>query len=324
MKGLANRSLDVVCFGEAIVDFFPGVVGRPLSEIETFHRHLGGAPANVAVGLARLGAKAGLMTLVGNDEFGLYIRSELAKEGVDVRAVAVHRTARTGITFVSIGERGERSFSFYRDRCADQLIAAVDVDGDVIEDARIFHFGSSTLARDPARSATLAALADAREAGCVVSCDPNFRPHVWDEPALAQGLIRQAMADSDIVKLADEEIPPLFGNVSVEQAGVTMRELGVRLAVITLGARGCYFDAPAGHGYVGVDKVTVVDTTAAGDGFVAGLLSKLCALVASGKAIEELDRPTIEKALAFANQVGARTVARIGSAQAIPRKDEIG
>ncbi len=323
MKRLANRSLDVVCFGEAIVDFFPGAVGRPLSEIETFHRHLGGAPANVAVGLARLGAKAGLMTLVGNDEFGLYIRSELAKEGVDVRAVAVHRTARTGITFVSIGERGERSFSFYRDRCADQLIAPVDVDGEVIEDARIFHFGSSTLARDPARSATLAALADAREAGCVVSCDPNFRPHVWDEPARAQGLIRQAMADSDIVKLADEEIPPLFGNLTVEQAGVAMRELGVRLAIITLGARGCYVDAPSGHGYVGVDKVAVVDTTAAGDGFVAGLLSQLSPLVASGKAIEDLDRGTIEKALSFANQVGARTVSRIGSAQAIPRKEEI-
>ncbi len=323
MKRLAARSLDVVCFGEALVDFFPGVVGRPLAEIETFHRHLGGAPTNVAVGLARLGARAGLMTLVGHDAFGQFIRNELAKEGVDVRGVAVHRTARTGITFVSIGERGERSFSFYRDRCADQLIAAVDVDGDVIEDARIFHFGSSTLARDPARSATLAALADAREAGCVVSCDPNFRPHVWDEPALAQGLIRQALADSDIVKLADEEIPPLFGNLTVEQAGLAMRELGVRLAIITLGARGCYYDAPSGHGYARGDEVTAVDTTAAGDGFVAGLLAQLAPVVAAGKAIEELDRATIERALAFANQVGARTVSRIGSAQAIPRRDEI-
>lgn len=323
MKRLAARSLDVVCFGEAIVDFFPGVVGRPLSEIETFHRHLGGAPTNVAVGLARLGARAGLMTLVGNDEFGLYVRNELAREGVDVRAVAVHRTARTGITFVSVGERGERSFSFYRDRCADQLIAPVDVDGEVIEDARIFHFGSSTLARDPARSATLAALADAREAGCVVSCDPNFRPHVWDDPSSARGLIRQALADSDIVKLADDEIAPLLGNLSVEQAGVALRELGVRLAVITLGARGCYYEAPAGRGYIGGDKVTAVDTTAAGDGFVAGLLAQLAPLVAAGKAIDELDRATLERALAFANQVGARTVARIGSAQAIPRKDEI-
>lgn len=323
MTTLAKRALDAVSFGEAIVDFFPDQVGKALSEIERFHRHLGGAPTNVAVGLSRLGARAALMTLVGNDEFGRFIRQQLEREGVDTRGVGTHRTARTGITFVSIGERGERSFQFYRERCADMMVAPVDVDADLIGDARIFHFGSSTLAREPSRAATLAALADAREAGCVVSCDPNFRPHVWDHPAQAQGLIRQTLADCDVVKMSDDEVAPLLGVIAPEAAARALRDLGVKLAVITLGARGCYFDAPGGAGYLPGEKVDVIDTTGAGDGFWAALLVGVAAALRAGRSIEDLPRPELERALAFANRVGARTVTRIGAAEAIPALAEV-
>src|SRR5262245_59373605 len=200
------RDLDVVCFGGAIVDFFPARTGVPLAEVETFHRHLGGAPANVAVGLARLGLRSALVTLVGADEFGRFIRAELLREGVDVSGVGTHRTARTGVTFVAVGPSGERSFTFYRHPSADPLVAPVDVDAQLLARGRVFHFGSSTLAREPARSATLAALAEAREAGCLVSCDPNWRPHLWADPGEAPALIRQTLADCHLAKVSDDEI----------------------------------------------------------------------------------------------------------------------
>src|SRR5262249_27701697 len=157
----------ILCFGETIVDFFPETRGVPLRDVARFERHLGGAPANVAVGLARLGVPSGLMTLVGADEFGAFLRNALEAEGGDPAGVGTHRTARTGITFVAVGPRGERSFLFFRHPSADQEIAISDVDPALIARARIFHYGSSTLAREPARAATLHAVRAARAAGCV-------------------------------------------------------------------------------------------------------------------------------------------------------------
>src|SRR5688572_9512704 len=186
--------LDVLCFGEVIVDFFPEERGIPLRDAERFTRHLGGAPSNVAVGLARLGVHAGLMTLVGADEFGAFLRRGLEDEGVDVAGVGTHRTARTGITFVAVGPRGERSFLFYRHPSADQLVAEHDVDPALVARARVFHYGSSTLSRETARAATRRALAAARAAGCVVSCDPNLRARLWGDPAEIGPQLREALA----------------------------------------------------------------------------------------------------------------------------------
>src|SRR6478752_10090530 len=163
------RDLDVLSFGEALVDFFPERPGIALADCDVFHRQLGGAPANVAVGLARLGAKVGLMTLVGPDAFGTFVRDRLVAEGIDIRGVGVHRTAKTGVTFVAVGAHGERSFLFFRHPSADQMIADHDVEAAVIARAHVLHVGSSTMAREPSRSATLKALELARKAGCLIS-----------------------------------------------------------------------------------------------------------------------------------------------------------
>src|SRR5262245_56981448 len=199
---MADRDLDVLCFGEALVDFFPSRTGVPLAECDVFHRHLGGAPANVAVGLARLGARVGLMTLVGPDAFGLFVRDRLGAEGIDVDGVGVHRTAKTGVTFVSVGARGERSFLFFRHPSADQMIAAHDVDEAIVARTRVLHVGSSTLAREPSRAATLRAIELAKRHGCLVSTDPNWRPHLWENPAEAGALLKQLVNQCDIVKVS--------------------------------------------------------------------------------------------------------------------------
>ncbi len=206
-------TLDALIFGEVIVDFLPETPGLPLHEVDRFVRHRGGAPAHVAVGLARLGAKVGIITLVGADDFGLFLRAALEREGVDTTGVGTHRTARTGVTFVSIGARGERSFLFYRHPSADQLVAPHDVDPVLCARARLFHYGSSTLAREPARAATRAALAAARAAGAVISCDPNLRPHLWSDPTEAAALLCENLAATDIVKISDDELAPIGRHV---------------------------------------------------------------------------------------------------------------
>ena len=323
MSAEGRPPLDVLCFGEAIVDFFPAETGVSLAECRTFHRSLGGAPANVAVGLARLGVRSGLVTLVGADEFGRFIREELLREGVDVSGVGIHRNARTGVTFVAVGPAGQRSFTFYRHPSADMLVAPVDVDGAAIGRARVFHFGSSTLAREPARSATLAALAEAREAGCMVSCDPNFRPHLWDTPAEAPALIRQTLAEASVAKVSDDEIAPLCGTTDPEAAARMIRELGVTLAVVSLGARGCYFQCPKGAGYVPGEKVVAVDTTGAGDGFVAALWASLLPRLGE-RSLGELEEAEVAAVLLRANRAGAMTCTRFGATTALPRDAELG
>lgn len=310
---------DLLCFGEAIVDFFPEVRGVPLREVERFVRHLGGAPANVAVGLARLGVRSGLMTLVGADDFGAFLRDGLAREGVDVRGVGTHRTAKTAITFVSVGPAGERSFLFYRHPSADQEIAEHDVDPALVAEARVFHYGSSTLTREPARAATRFALAAARRAGCIVSCDPNLRPHLWQDPAQAGPLLREALAATDVVKISDDELAAVVGTSDVAAGARAIRALGPSVCVVTLGERGCYYDAASGTGYVRGVRVPVVDTTGAGDGFVAGLWADL---------LPRSDRPkdwpadAVERACAFANRVAARVVTRFGATAALPTRSD--
>jgi fructokinase len=320
----AERDLDVLAFGEAIVDFFPESRGLLLRDVERFERHLGGAPANVAVGLARLGARAGLMTLVGADEFGAFLLAGLAREEVDTRGVGTHRSARTGITFVAVGPRGERSFLFYRHPSADQLVAEHDVDPDLVARARVFHWGSSTLARESARAATLKALGAARAAGCVISCDPNLRMHLWSDPALASALLREALAQTHVVKISDDELGPVCGTTDVEEGARFLRGLGVELAVVTLGERGCYYDgAAAGSGWVRGLRVEVVDTTGAGDGFVAGLLASLLPALGEGAGVAALPRVVVEAACALANRVAARVVTRFGATAALPRRGEL-
>jgi fructokinase len=311
--------VDVLSFGEALIDFFPERPGIPLVDCDVFHRHLGGAPCNLAVGLARLGVRAGLMTLVGRDDFGRFVRERLSDEGVDVRGIGTHASCKTGVTFVSVANDGARSFLFFRHPSADLAISPADVDEELVANATIFHTGSSTLSREPARAATWKALAAARRAGRVITSDPNWRVHLWDDPDAARPLLLELLAQCDLVKLSEDELEPLVGVAEVEAAARAVRSLGCGVVVVTLGERGCWFDAPAGAGHVDGERVEVVDTTGAGDGFVAGLLASVLPAVRAGRRPAELDLPSLRAACAAGNRVGAQVVTRIGATAALPR-----
>lgn len=317
------RDLDVLSFGEALVDFFPERPGLPLAECDVFQRHLGGAPANVAVGLARLGVRVGLMTLVGPDAFGTFVRDRLAAEGVDVRGVGVHRTAKTGVTFVAVGAHGERSFLFFRHPSADQMIAEHDVDEALLARALVVHVGSSTLSREPARAATLKALAAARRAGCLVSCDPNWRAHLWENPAEAAPMLKALVAQCDVVKISDDELAPLTGVTDPEEGAARLRALGCPLVVVTLGARGCYVETAAGSDWLPGERVEVVDTTGAGDGFVAGFLATLVPRFRAGERAAALPLDAVRAACRRGNQMGAAVVTKLGATTGFPARGDI-
>jgi fructokinase len=304
------NDMKLLSFGEALVDFFPPEPGVPLVECDVFHRHLGGAPANVAVALARLGVPVGMMTLIGPDEFGDFVKKRLAAEGVDVEAVGRHARAKTGVTFVSVGADGARKFLFFRHPSADQMIGPDDVDARIVARAEVLHVGSSTLSREPARAATWKAIEAAKAAGRLVSTDPNWRPHLWEDDARPQ--LERLLSLADVVKISDDELEPLTGVADVEAGARRVRALGPRLVVVTQGARGCWFDGAAGSGQVPGEAVEVVDTTGAGDGFVAGLWATL------------LDEPewtyaAVERACRLGNHVGAQVVTALGATTALPR-----
>ena len=309
----------ILCFGEALIDFFPAVTGVPLAEIDVFHRHLGGAPANVAVGLARMGVPVGLMTLVGPDEFGKFVRRRLAAEGVDVRSVGTHATAKTGITFVSVAKSGDRSFLFFRHPSADQAIAPGDVNESDITRAHVLHVGSSTLSREPARAATWKAITAARAAGAIVSADPNLRFHLWEDRAQAIVETRKLVGLAHVVKVADDELAPLVDTDDVVEGAHRLRALGPTLVMVTQGARGSYFDHANGQGYVDPVPVTTVDATGAGDAFVAGAWSVMARVLVTGRTLADLDEHALRATCGMGNLLGAQAVTALGATTAVRR-----
>jgi fructokinase len=318
---------DAVVFGEALVDMFPEKPGLPLEEVDRYVRHLGGAPCNLAVCLSRQGVPAALCTLVGADAFGRFVQRQLASEGVVIDGIGIHKSARTGVTFVSVGGGGGRSFLFYRHPSADMMITPGELQPPLLARGRLFHFGSSTLSREPARAATLKALelATRQRTRRLVSCDVNLRPHLWPELNEAPPLLRQLFARCDVVKLTREELLPLCGTEDLAAAAAAVRKLGPQVVVITLGESGSYLDCPQGQAYFAAERVDVVDKTGAGDAYTAGLLASLLhGLGGPGpedlrERLRGLPLAELKQACLAGTHLGARACTAIGATAAVPR-----
>jgi fructokinase len=313
---MTTTAAPVVCLGEALIDFVADTSGVALIDCPGFRKAAGGAPANVAVGLARLDVPARFLGKVGEDPFGHFLARTLAEAGVDVAGLRFDAEARTGLAFVSLQANGERDFTFYRHPSADMRLTSAEIDPRSFAGARLFHFGSITLITEPSRSATLTAIAAARAAGCVISYDPNLRLPLWPGAEAARAAILTAMPVADVVKVSDEEAVFLYGDM--ESCARALLGQGPRLVLVTLGADGCrYFTADGARGDVPGFAVTAVDTTGAGDGFVAGLLAHL-----AESGAFPLPEPDLRHALRFANAVGALTCTKKGAIPALPTRAE--
>ncbi|MGD2171766.1 MAG: PfkB family carbohydrate kinase [Gammaproteobacteria bacterium] len=304
---------DVICLGELLVDFAPTQTGVDLQSVPGFNRLAGGAPANVVVGLKRFGIDSAFMGKVGDDAFGHFLADALAQEGVDTGSLHFSSEAHTALAFIALDANGEREFMFYCHPSADMLFSIDEVDVDAIRAAKLVHFGSLSLRPAPVREATLHALQAAHESGCLISYDPNLRLSLWsDEQAAREGMLL-GLSHAHIVKISEDEVEFLAGMRDLDASIDRLRHDQLRLMVITRGERGCYFWTPGGSGEVATFEVDAVDTTGAGDGFVAGLLRGIAmqpsALDDPGKLFE-LCR--------FANAVGALTTTASGAIPALP------
>ncbi len=302
----------VVCMGELLIDFVANESGVTVGEASGFEKKPGGAPANVAVAVARLGVPAGFMGQVGDDPFGHYLADVLKDEGVDVRGLTFSTEARTMLAFVALAAAGERSFNFYRHPSADMLMTPDTIRLDALDDATAFHFGSITMISEPAKSATLAAAESAVERGLLVSYDPNLRRALWPSDEAAREGMLAGFTYADVVKVSDEELEFLGGDIDA-----LMNER-TKLLVVTRGADGATAYVPgaeplAVEGYA----VEPVDTTGAGDSFVAGLL---VGLLENPNATQNPE--TLRKIIAFANATGALATTGRGAIPSLPTREE--
>lgn len=304
---------EVLCLGELLIDFVPDAAGRGLAEVEGFARKPGGAPGNVAVGLARQGVRSGFLGKVGDDPFGRFLVDTLAAEGVDTAGLKRTTEAQTALAFVSLKADGDREFLFYRSPSADMLHAPDDIDEAAVAAARILHVGTISLIAEPARAATLHAVRLARAHGVLVSCDPNLREALWPSAEAARYGLSLGVSLASLVKISDYEVAFLTGQDDPVAGMRALWHEGIELAAVTLGPDGCALLTPEHTVRVPGFAVASVDTTGAGDAFTATLLAGLLhdpEVVADAAALHALGRR--------ANAAGALTTMTYGAIPALP------
>jgi fructokinase len=309
---------DVICLGELLIDFVPTVTGTTLIDAPAFRKAPGGAPANVAVGLARLGVPSAFMGKVGDDPFGHFLASTLAGAGVDTAPLRFSSEARTALAFVSLRADGEREFMFYRHPSADMLLTPEEVDEAAIRNAKLLHFGTISLISEPSRGATLHAIELARDAGCLISCDPNLRLALWPDAAAAREGLLLGISEAQVVKISDEELRFLTGSDDPAAARQQLWHDRLELMVVTLGAAGCVYFTSGFDGVVVGFSVAAIDATGAGDGFVAGLLHGLL----TDRGVPG-DEARLRQLCRLANAVGALTTTERGAIPALPTMERV-
>lgn len=278
----------------------------------------GGAPANVAVAAARLGAQTAFCGKVGRDGFGSYLSQVLQENGVNISGLHTSKTPTT-MAVVTLSQEGERSFRFVRG--ADVELCPEEIDIRSLANTKVLHFGSVSLTAGAARSATIFAARQARQQGVLVSYDPNYRASLWESEEDAVEWMRNPLPLVDLIKLSEEELPLLTGTADPEAASRYLEELGIQLVLITMGEKGAFYRWQGKTGLVPGVATKVADTNGAGDTFLGAALSRLTAR--GDRPLENLTAEELEKVLAFANRAASITCSRSGAIPAMPTLDEL-
>uniref|UniRef100_A0A7N0TNI5 fructokinase n=1 Tax=Kalanchoe fedtschenkoi TaxID=63787 RepID=A0A7N0TNI5_KALFE len=244
----ADSSSLVVSFGEMLIDFVPTVSGVSLSEAPGFLKAPGGAPANVAIAVSRLGGKSAFVGKLGDDDFGHMLAGILRDNGVIDGGICFDQGARTALAFVTLRADGEREFMFYRNPSADMLLTPGELNLDIIRSAKIFHYGSISLIVEPCRSAHLKAMEVAREAGALLSYDPNLRLPLWPSAEEAREQIMSIWDQADIIKVSDNELEFLTGSDKIDDASaLSLWRPNMKLMLVTCGEKGCNYYTKVKH-----------------------------------------------------------------------------
>ncbi|MBQ8768134.1 MAG: carbohydrate kinase [Oscillospiraceae bacterium] len=311
--------MDVVALGELLIDFT--CLHADTDGYPTMAAHPGGAPANFLAALAKLGAKTALLGKVGKDAFGNMLIGTLNNAGIDTQGIVQADDVFTTLAFVTLDARGEREFSFARKPGADKSLRFDELRLDLIDGAKVFHFGTLSLTDEPARSATRQAVAYAREKGKLITFDPNLRKPLWPTLEDAKEQMLWGLKQADVVKISDEEVEFLFGLSPAEGADYILAHFGVKLVFVTCGAQGCICKNAAAEGFVPAPAgISVVDTTGAGDIFGGSAVWKLLTV---GKLPEELNAQQLREIATFACTAASLSTTRPGGISSVPEKASI-
>lgn len=313
-----EKTYDVVALGELLIDFTEN--GTSAQGNPVFEANPGGAPCNVLSMLARLGHRVSFIGKVGKDMFGKQLEDAIAEVGIDTSGLLKDDQVPTTLAFVHTLEGGDRDFSFYRKPGADMMLSVEDLKEEMIKDCRIFHFGTLSMTAEGCREATKKAIEIAREAGAIISFDPNLREPLWDCLENAKEQAAYGISKCDVLKISDNEIQWFTGEEDYE-AGVRFLQerYDVKLILVSLGREGSM--AYSGNNKAVVPAVLredTIETTGAGDCFGACMLHQVLQ-----KGLRIYEKKELEQMLTFANTAASIVTARKGALRVMPTLEEI-
>ena len=311
--------MDVTALGELLIDF--ACVAADADGYPTMAAHAGGAPPNFLAALSQFGAKTALLSKVGDDAFGRMLTDTLRKSGIETRGIVTDPHAFTTLAFVTLDETGNRDFSFARKPGADTRLCFEELDLSLIDEARVFHFGTLSLTHEPAATATQRAVEYARHRGKLITFDPNLRKPLWDREQDAKDAMLWGLSRADVVKISDEELWFLFGLQPEKGAAYIMERFGLKLVFVTCGAEGCFFRNRNARGHVpALRGLKVADTTGAGDIFGGSAVWKLLQLET---APEDLDEKQLLEIVTFATTAAGLSTEKPGGMPSVPTLEEV-
>lgn len=313
----------IVTIGEALIDFIPLQKGQALKDVSAFERVAGGAPANVAAGCAKLGARAAMVVKLGEDSFGDYIVEALSAAGVDTSYIQRTNQAHTGLAFAALDSEGERTFTFYRSPSADMLLEPSDLPAALFDDCACLHFCSVDLVDAPVKAAHREAIRRAREAGAIISFDPNIRLPLWSCPSACQKAVREFLPMAELVKLSDEELEFVTGYADADAAARSLLSDGCKMVLCTKGAAGAALYTRSCRLSVPAAQVDAFDTTGAGDSFAAAILVGLMEREMDPQTLDNLSETSLADMLLFASYYAAYTTMGKGAVAAMADKETI-
>jgi fructokinase len=309
-------SVSVLCVGEILFDNLADQVGKPLAEVTSWTPYPGGAPANVACALVKLGTPAAFVGCVGQDDGGVALVKLLTALSVNCDGLQQHPTAPTRTVYVTRTESGDRVFAGFGPydtaAFADTRLSAEDLPQSLFEGAKFLVTGTLELAYPESHDALFRAVELAHGQSCKIVVDVNWRPVFWRNPELAQPLITELLGHADFIKLTDDEAEWLFGSSDLERIVNAFPQ--VQGVLITAGEKGCSYWLRGNTGQIPAFSVEVVDTTGAGDAFLAGFLHQLSV----NPPLDLNDPLQAEQAVRFASAVGAITTLQSGAIAAQP------
>ncbi|WP_010250188.1 carbohydrate kinase family protein [Acetivibrio cellulolyticus] len=311
----------VTALGEILIDFTTSL--RSDQGNYCFEQNPGGAPANVLSCIAKLGGKTAFIGKVGRDMFGNFLLQVLTEYGVDTSGLKFSDSYNTTLAFVKLDENGDRSFIFYRNPGADTSLTSSEINFELINQSKVFHFGSLSMTDEPSKSATLKALEHAKDNNLIISYDPNLRPALWKSLDHALNEIKSVLNRVDILKVSEEELEFITGVKDLaEGSSILYDQYRINVILVTRGSNGCFYrHKGVTGGKPAFKNLKTIDTTGAGDAFLGGILYFL--LSKGICQVNELDISLLESSIIFANAVAAICTTRRGAIPAMPDISEV-